>query len=98
MRTTIHSRQSLPDIAVRECGALEAAFDLALRNDLGLTDRLEPGRGLEYLPQDIRRRQVVAALAARGIAPATALTPQDEERLMWGGIGYMGIESDFKVE
>ncbi len=40
MRSTIHSRQSLLDIAVQECGSVEAAFALSERNGIALTDDL----------------------------------------------------------
>ena len=40
MRSTIHNRQSLLDMAVQECGSFEAAFALCERNGIALTDTL----------------------------------------------------------
>lgn len=97
MRTTIHSRQSLPDIALQECGTFEAVWELSERNDVALTDVLAPGDGIDYLPELIAAPQVVDRLAARRIRPATATTVEDAATAPWGGIGYMGIEIDFLV-
>lgn len=97
MRTTIHSRQSLPDIAIQACGTFEAAWELAERNGLALTDELMPGTGLDHLPEQVAVPQVVARLAARRIRPATAATKEDAATAPWGGIGFMGIEIDFTV-
>lgn len=97
MRTTIHSRQSLLDIAVQECGTFEAAWELAERNGLALTDELTPGSVIDYLPEQIAAPQVVDRLAARRIRPATATTAGDAATAPWGGIGFMGIEIDFAV-
>lgn len=97
MRTTIHSRQSLVDIAIQECGAFEAAWELAERNGLALTDELIPGARIDYLPEQVAAQQVVDRLAARRTRPATAVTDQDAATAPWGGIGFMGIEIDFVV-
>lgn len=97
MRTTIHSRQSLLDIAVQECGTFEAAWELAERNGLALTDELTTGAVIDYLPEQVASKQVVDRLAARRIRPATAATKEDAATAPWGGIGYMGIDVDFIV-
>lgn len=98
MRSIIHSRQSLLDIAIQECGSFEAAYELAERNDLAVTDDMEAGAELEYIPEDVTKKQVVAHLAARRIKPATAVSEQDTSLAPCGGIGYMGIEIDFIVK
>lgn len=97
MRITIHNRQSLLDVAIAACGAFEAAFDLARRNGLSLTDELTPGQTLEYLPEEIRQRQIVDYLATQRVIPATATTAEDALTAPWGGIGFMGIEIDFLI-
>lgn len=97
MRSTVHSRQSLVDIAVQECGSFEAAFTLGERNGLALTETLEAGTELEYGPGDITNKQVVIGLAVRKAKPATAITAEDAAAAPWGGVGYMGIEIDFIV-
>ena len=40
MQTTTRNNQTLLDIAVQECGTVEAAFEIAERNGLALTDEL----------------------------------------------------------
>lgn len=97
MRSTIHNRQSLLDMAVQECGSFEAAFALSERNDIALTDDLAVGRELKIAPEDIDRKRIVIALAAQNVKPATAISAEDAALVPWGGIGFMGIEIDFIV-
>ena len=47
MRTTTRNNQTLPDIALQECGNIEAAFDIARLNGLSLTDELKTGQTLD---------------------------------------------------
>lgn len=75
----------------------EAAYELAERNGLALTDELTPGAVIDYLPEQIAAPQVVNRLAVRRIRPATAATAEDAVTAPWEGIGYMGIEIDFLV-
>lgn len=98
MRSTIHSRQSLLDIAIQECGSFEAAYELAERNGLAVTDDLETGAELGFIREDVTKKQVVAHLAARHIKPATAPSEEDTSLAPCGGIGFMGIEIDFIVK
>lgn len=97
MRTTIHNGQSLPDIAVQECGSFEAAFALSERNGIALTDDLTAGQELEVAPEDVGKKRIAAALAVRDVKPATAISAEDAALVPWGGIGFMGIETDFIV-
>lgn len=97
MRSTIHNRQSLLDIAVQECGSFEAAFALSERNGIALTDDLSAGQELEIAPEDVDNKRIVAALAAQDVRPATAISAEDTVLVPWGGIGFMGIEIDFIV-
>lgn len=98
MRSIIHSRQSLLDIAIQECGSFEAAYELADRNGLAVTDDLETGAVVEFIREDVTKKQVVAHLAARRIKPATAASELDTSIVPCGGIGFMGIEIDFIVK
>lgn len=97
MRIIVHNRQSLPDMALQECGTFEAAFALAERNSLALTEELTAGQELEIAPEHVIGKQVVVSLATQGVKPATAITEQDAALVPWGGIGFMGIEFDFIV-
>ena len=97
MRTTIHNRQSLLDVAVQECGSFDAAFALAERNGIALTDDLTAGRVLEVAPEDVDKKRIVTALAVQDVKPATAISAEDAALVPWGGIEFMGIEIDFIV-
>lgn len=84
-------------MALQECGSFEAAFALAGRNGLALTDDLSAGQELEVAPEFVTDKQVVVSLAAQDVKPATAVSVEDEALVPCGGIGFMGIEIDFIV-
>ena len=92
MQITVQSRQTLLDIALRECGSAEGVFALAQRNGLSITDTLEPGQILEIAAEDIADRQVAGHYKANGIMVATELTRSLQE-----GIEFWAIEYDFIV-
>lgn len=98
MRTTARNNQSLPDIALQECGTIEAAFDIARHNGLSLTDELIAGQTLDIACTTACTESVVGELAADGVKPATAPSSGEVEAAPYGGIGYMGIETDFVVK
>ena len=97
MRHTIHNRQSLLDIAVQECGATEAAYSLAQRNGIAITDDLAAGEQIAFVPKDVLDKRVAASMKAYGAKPATAVSESDIALVPWSGIGLMGIEIDFIV-
>ena len=72
MQTTTRNNQTLLDIAVQECGTVEAAFEIAERNGLALTDELNTGQKLDIVMTTTREESVVQELAADRIKPATA--------------------------
>lgn len=98
MRTTTRNNQTLPDIALQECGNIEAAFDIARLNGLSLTDELKTGQTLDIACTTACTESVVGELAADGVKPATAPSAEEVEAAPYGGIGYMGIEIDFVVK
>ena len=69
MRTTTRNNQTLPDIAVQECGNIEAAFDIARLNGLSLTDELKTGQTLDIACTTACTESVVGKLAADGVKP-----------------------------
>ena len=77
MQTTTRNNQTLLDIAVQECGTVEAAFEIAERNGLALTDELNTGQKLDIVMTTTREESVVQELAADRIKPATAPSPRD---------------------
>lgn len=96
MQCTVHNRQSLVDIALQECGAFEATFALARRNGVSVTDEPATGHVLEYTPEDVVDKRIVAVLAARGVKPATALAIS-QSTAQPQGIGRMAVGIDFIV-
>jgi len=98
MRTTVDNRQSLLDLAIERCGSIEAVPAIADGAGLAVTDN--PGAGLvpEVAPLSAAGRLVVARLASYGARPATGITPSEAEACPFGGVGYMGVEYDFRVE
>lgn len=89
---TVSSGQSLFDIALQHCGAMEAAFDIALANGLSLTDELMPGQTLA-LPQKTYDADVAAYYSVNSIQPASAITPEN-----LGGIDFWIVEHDFIIK
>ena len=70
MQTTTRNNQTLLDIAVQECGTVEAAFEIAERNGLALTDELNTGQKLDIVMTTTREESVVQELAALETVPA----------------------------
>lgn len=88
-------RQSLLDIAIQTSGSVEAAFELAEKNDIAIS--AEIARDAELDTVAVADKIVLSRYEARNIRPATELSPEDLEAVPYGGIGFMGIEIDFVV-
>lgn len=89
MQAIIKNRQTLLDIAMQHCGAVESAFYLALLNDLSLTDRLITGNNIMLTP-----------VVAKGVAAAFKTDeniPISQEEGQIGGIGYWNVGLNFEV-
>ena len=92
MKLTVLDRQDLFDIAIQTSGNASAAFDLALENDLSLTDNLEVGEAVTAV--ETQNKPIADYYSAKQLKPATGIT---EEQARVGGINFMGIEIDFIV-
>ncbi len=94
----VKSRQNLFDIALQQCGSMEAAYDIATLNNLSLTDDLSIGTELT-LPTatDTKTPQ---HYTANFIVPATAITRDEINTILdtLEGIEFWGIEYDFEVQ
>ena len=95
MRIAVNDRQSLFDIALQTCGSIEAVFELAEANGIGVTDPLVAGQVIEYGADNMRNKLVVQHYVNYHVIPSTAITP--ESKIMPEGIEYWNIELDFKV-
>jgi len=65
------SRQSVFDLAIQQCGCIEAAFDIAQLNNISITDDLLPGQEL-LMPTAVDTK-TATYYAINGITPATAI-------------------------
>lgn len=90
METIVLDGQSLFDIAIQQCGTVEAAFSFAILNDIAVTDELKVGTVLATAP--VQNRRIAEYYAMKSLAPATASGVS-----IFGGIGFMAIEQTFIV-
>jgi len=61
--------QSVFDIAIQKCGSIEAAFEIAQRNFICITDTLIPGQRL-WLP-DPKNKSISNYYAVGNLVPAS---------------------------
>jgi hypothetical protein len=94
MNSVVYNGQSLLDKAIEITGDFENAFDLALLNNLSLTDDLAVGSNLKV--GAITNSSVVSFFDTIN-QPATALSNIDLQQIENLGIGDMIIEQNFNV-
>jgi hypothetical protein len=85
--------QTTIDVAIQQCGSLEAVYALALRNNVEITDDVQ-GVALLYDESDILEPSVVNALVVDNITIAGKVRDEQVAK----GIGYWYIEQNFKVK
>lgn len=86
MDYTGKNSQTTIDVAIQQCGSLEAVYVLALRNNVEITDDVQE-RVITYMEEDVSNSSVVSMLRIDGIIPAGKLKGQTAA----GGIGYWTI-------
>ncbi|MDR2410121.1 MAG: LysM domain-containing protein [Bacteroidales bacterium] len=75
MRTiNTQERQTLFDIAIMQCGDVEAAFAIMQMNDLSVTEELQTGQ--EISVPDTYNRRITEFYSINSINPATAYIAQ----------------------
>lgn len=91
--------QTLSDIAVRHCGTMEALADIAILNNISITENPTPGQLIELPAKDYGNQEVINNFSVNKIDPATALT-DDHTALTEGdsGIGFWEIGNNFIVQ
>jgi len=82
-------KQTLFDIAVQECGSIEAVFEIARTNNLSITAELPAGT-IIILPE-VYNRTVKKVYQDNGYKPASISDTN------FGGIGFWTIGDDFIV-
>lgn len=91
MQTIVLENQSLLDIAIQLGGSLESVFELAVANDISITESTNPGQTIFLNNQS--QSQIVDYYRSRGITPATSIIDSRQQ----GGIGYMAVGIDFII-
>lgn len=99
MKITALHNQTLLDVAIRHCGTVEAVADIAILNNISITDDLVPGQLISLPPKDYGNQEVINYFSANKIDPATALT-EEHTILTEGdsGIGFWEIGNNFIVQ
>jgi hypothetical protein len=99
MQITALNNQSLLDVAIRHCGTVEAVVDIAILNNISITDDLVPGQLIALPAKDYGNQEVINYFSGNKIDPATALT-EEHTALIEGnsGIGFWEIGNNFIVQ
>lgn len=96
MKIISKDRQCLLDLALIATGSVEGAVDIAVANGISLTSELDAGTELS-IPGRVLDARVVEKYGNENVLPATEISAAERAACPYGGIGYMGIEVDFKV-
>lgn len=72
MKIKVLHNQTIFDIAVQYFGTVDAAYDIAFLNDIGITDVLPVSLELRLPPNDYGFNEVVNYYKSNRITPATA--------------------------
>ncbi|HYH14169.1 MAG TPA: hypothetical protein VD794_03050 [Flavisolibacter sp.] len=87
----IHNDQTLLDFTCQHAGTMEALFDVALLNNVSITEKVEP-QELKAIPIE---KAIVSFYLTSKQNIVTDLT--ENQTQFPGGIGYMQIGNTFKV-
>lgn len=85
--------QCLHDIAIQELGSVDRVFDIAVSNNMAITDLLSPDKEI-ILPEVTKNKPTATYYNAKELKPAT------ENRGKIGiaiGVNFWAIEADFIV-
>ena len=95
MKITVLHNQSLLDIAIQEYGTIEAVFELALANGLGIIDELIVGSKLTTPVVLIDNKDIIVYYKENTIIPVSSSNEVYDVPVI--GIGKMIIETNFIV-
>jgi hypothetical protein len=97
MRTTIvREGQTLLDISIQDTGDIQRLFEIAVANNKSITEDLVIGDEITTPSAEVNLQDVVLSFSSTSHKPASGLSADDLLQLQ-GGIGYMGVQLDFKV-
>jgi len=98
MQVVVLHNQSLLDLALQHTGTIENIFELAMLNNLSITDDVVAGKVLTIPTESFTNKDILTYYIAKKIQPATAFTQEDKiisERQE--GISIWAINLDFVV-
>ena len=98
MQVEVLHNQSLLDLALQHTGTIESIFELAMLNNLSITDDVVAGKVLTIPTETFTNNDILTYYIAKKIKPATAFTQEDKiisERQE--GISIWAINLDFVV-
>lgn len=97
MSVEVKPYQSLFDLAIQAQGTVNAAFEMAVLNNISVTDTLTAGDSIST-SVETKDVEIATFYKNKELFPATALRAEDEFNSNPTGIDYMIIETDFIVE
>lgn len=99
MTIKVLHNQTLLDIAIQQYGSATMAINLAIENNLSLTEVNEVGTPLIAPSKDNETRLIAEYFQNKGLKPATQLTEEINVFVPSElGIGKMRVGSTFKVK
>ena len=95
MATVLHN-QSILDFAIQHTGSAQNAFEIAMANNMSITDQLMAGSELVIPNSIVNDVDVKNYYQSKAIQPATAITTiiDDNTEPKLEGIGYWIIGDD----
>lgn len=98
MEVKVRHKQSFFDIAIQENGNLLDIINMAILNEVSITNQLEVNSEVQHTLATTASTEIVAYYKKNAIRPATVLTEQaDAPGELFEGIGYMAIEDNFII-
>lgn len=89
--------QTLIDIAMQELGSAERATELAIINNLSITEELTAG-SIILVPNEVINddfaKEIIKTFTVPALKPASFVTANEDE----DGIEFWGIEETFEVQ
>ena len=96
MAFTASDGQSLLDVALMVAGSVEAVWDIAEANGMGVTDCLMDGDELRTDGTGVVDGRVVERYRLEGICPATEVGAEELAFLVWDSVRVFGREFNLK--
>ena len=93
--TALISNQNVFDIAIQENGNIYTCFEIALANNISITDSLSPISNIDVPISINRNNDLINYFSGKGQKIATSDSITEFERS--SGIGFMQIENNLKV-